>query len=195
MKWTDEKKQFLKDNVKGITEKELQERFNKYFNCSASLSSINNQKTKLKLSNGIVGGQFRKGHQTWNKGKKGLTTANNTSFKKGNVPFNRREVFEERITKDGYIEMKIQDGKLNENWQLKHRYIWEKSNGKIPEGHKIIFGDGNNQNLDLDNLILVSSAEELIMNRRKLRFNDKDATKTGHLIARVISKVSKVKSR
>lgn len=144
-------------------------------------------------------GCFKKGNVPFNKGKKwdeymspeGQKNSRKTTFKKGNVPPNRRECFEERITKDGYIEIKIQDGKLNKNWILKHRYIYEQHYGKIPDGYNVMFADKNKQNFDVDNLILVSKSEDLIMNSRKLFFEDKELTKIGHLIAQVISKTAK----
>lgn len=199
IRWDNDKKQFLKDNVKGITEKELLKRFNEHFGCNASLSSVNNQKNKLKLSNGIVGGRFEKGRKPFNKGKcweeymskKGQQQSLKTTFKKGNIPFNRREVFDERISKDGYIEIKVQDGKLNDNWQMKHRYIYEQEHGEIPKGYKVVFADSDKYNFDKDNLILVSNAEELIMNRKGLIYEDKDLTKTGALVAKVINAANK----
>lgn len=198
--YTEEENQFLIDNVKGITLKELTKRFNERFKLNLSESSISNRKNKLKIKSGITGGQFVKGQIPANKGKKWdeyLTKeqqekARATTFKKGNIPGNRRELFEERIDKDGYIAIKVQDGNLNKNWQQKHRYIYECHYGKIPKGHKVIFLDGNNRNFDIDNLKLVSNAEELIMNRRKLRYNDKELTESGYLIAKIINKRGKL---
>ena len=46
-KYTEEEYQFLIDNVKGITLKELTQRFNKKFNTNISENAIANQKTKL----------------------------------------------------------------------------------------------------------------------------------------------------
>lgn len=184
-----EEEKFLIDNVKGITLKELTERFNKQFNLDLSESSIANRKNKLGLSSGIKGGQFQKGHSTWNKGIKGYMGANKTSFKKGNVPHNYRPVGSERITKDGYVEIKVSDPN---KWELKHRYIYEKEHGKIPEGYNVMFADKNRMNLDIDNLILVSKSEDLIMNKNKLIFEKQELTRTGHLIAKVISKTNKL---
>ena len=46
-------------------------------------------------------------------------------------------------------------------WKLKQRYVWEKHHGPIPPGHRICFLDGNQKNLDLDNLILVPTATSM----------------------------------
>ena len=111
--------------------------------------------------------------------KKGQEGSRRTTFKKGNVPANRRPIGSERIDKDGYILIKMQDGHKNNNWIKKHRYLYEQAYGKIPKGHKVIFADGNNRNFDLDNLVLITDAEGLIMNRNKLFKKDKDLTKAG----------------
>lgn len=66
-KYSEEEHKFLIDNVKGITLKELTQRFNKKFNLSISENAISNQKTKLGISSGITGGQFQKGQQPFNK--------------------------------------------------------------------------------------------------------------------------------
>lgn len=188
---------FLKENVKGITLKELTNRFNKEFNLNLSESTIANRKNKLGLSSGITGGQFKKGNIPFNKGKKqkdymseeSINKTKGTRFKRGNIPHNHKKVGSERITK-GYIEIKTQEPN---KWQLKHRYIYEKKYGKIPDGYNLIFLDGNRQNIELSNLKLVSKAEDLIMNNNKLFTNEKDLTETGTLIAKVINKTSKLR--
>lgn len=197
--YTKEQDQFLKGNVKGISLKELTEKFNKEFNTKVNEDSIQNRKTRLKIKSEIVGGRFEKGNMPFNKGmkwneymsKKSQINSFKTTFKKGNIPHNHKEVGSERINKDGYIEIKI--GEPNK-WELKHRYIYKQKKGDIPKGYKLIFADGNKTNLSLDNLILISSSEELIMNRNKLRYDNKELTKTGSLIAKVIDKGNKLKN-
>lgn len=198
-KYKSEHIEFLRNNVKGITLKELTDRFKQEFNTDISESAIANLKTKYSLQSGIVGGQFKKGHVPANKGKKGLMKPQQyekckaTMFKKGNIPANHRPIGSERYDSKYGTLIKVQDGHLQKNWMPKGRYIYEKACGKIPEGHKVIFADGNNQNFDTDNLILVSNEELLIMNRNKLIKQDKDLTKVGVNIAKVIDKVNKRK--
>ncbi len=128
---------------------------------------------------------MKNGNIPFNKGKKGYMSAEQyekckqTMFKKGNIPANHRPIGSERVGKDGYILIKIQDKNLQKNWMPKHRYLYEQKYGKIPEGYKLIFADGNKLNFDLDNLVLVSYSEELIMNRRGLISDNADITKTG----------------
>lgn len=198
-KWTDEVIQFMVDNYKGKDNIELAKLLNEKFDLNTNGDRVSNVKSNLSrryginLRTGINRGGFTKGHVPFNKGTKGLTGANRTSYKKGNIPPNHREIGEERITKDGYIMVKIQDGCLNKNWVLKHRYIYEQHYGKIPEGCNIIFLDGNRKNTDISNLKLVSRAEDLIMNNHKLFTQDRELTNTGTLIAKVIDKTNKKK--
>jgi hypothetical protein len=83
---------------------------------------------------------------------------------------------------DGYTLEKIDN---YNTWKRKHILIWEKANGPVPEGHVIIFADGNRRNFRLDNLLLISRAEQAVMNRRRLIFPDAVATRAGHQIAKV----------
>lgn len=187
--------QFLIENVKGITLKELTKKFNEEFNVNVTEASISNRKVKLGIKSGIVGGQFQKGQVSHNKGKKmsklQYEKSKATMFKKGNIPANVRDIGSERIDRDGYLLIKIQNGHGNNNWIRKHRYLYEQAYGKIPKGYRLIFADGNKRNFDLSNLILISGAEGLIMNKYKLIKNDKELTKTGVVIAKLLDKVNK----
>jgi len=117
--------------------------------------------------------QFKKGQTPSNKGKKqteymskeAIERTKGTRFSKGNVPPNRKPIGHKRITKDGYIEVKVRDLNKNENFELKHRLIWEKHNGPIPKGYNVQFKDGNKQNCKIENLKCISNAELAEMNR------------------------------
>ena len=152
-KYTKEEDNFLIKNVKGKTLKELTNMINKEFNLNLTENSISNRKVKLGIKSGNIGGRFEKGHIPANKGKpmkpEQYEKCKKTMFKRGNIPANRREVGSERVTKDGYLKIKIQDGQGNKNWILKHRFIYEQVNGPIPKSHKVIFADGNKRKKDL----------------------------------------------
>ena len=81
-------------------------------------------------------------------------------FKKGHEPHNTCYDGHERISKDGYIEVRIMKGK----YVSKHRHLWEQSNGKLPKGYILIFKDKNQQNTSLDNLELISREENMRRN-------------------------------
>lgn len=79
-------------------------------------------------------------------------------------------------------------------WIEKHRYIYEQqTHKKVPKGYKVIFADKDKRNFDLDNLILITDSEALIMNTKNLIYENAELTKTGSLIAKVIDKTNKLK--
>ena len=56
----------------------------------------------------------------------------------------------------GYLFVKVKhNGCVQDKWKLKQRVVWEAAYGEIPEGHIILFLDGNTKNCDLDNLACV----------------------------------------
>lgn len=111
-----------------------------------------------------VNGRFSKGHLPANKGKQMpeavYEKAKLTMFKKGNQPHNTKYNGHERISKDGYLEIRIELGK----YVLKHRHVWEQSKGKIPNGYIIVFKDRNPMNIALDNLELITKKENMLRN-------------------------------
>lgn len=190
MEYTQEQLDYLKKlSKKGLFNSEITKKFNERFGTNKSESAIKNQRAKYKMHTSARN-YWPKGHEPWNKGKKGFMGPNKTSFKKGHKPHNWVPIGSERITKDGYIEIKIQEGKFQKNWRGKHILVWEEHNGPVPEGHAVIFGDGNNRNFDLDNLILVSRAQLLKLNQQGLIKNDADLTRTGVIIADLQMKIS-----
>ena len=186
-KWTDEEKEYLASIVKGNTYKEITKQMNDKFEYNFSEEQIKGMMYRNKLTTG-TGGYFKKGSTPWNKGLKGYMGANKTSFKKGTIPPNQVPIGTESITKGGYIKVKV--GEPNK-WKLKQRYIYEQHYGEIPNNCNIIFADKNIRNFDINNLVLVSKAEMLILNNNKLIFEDEELTKVGVNIAKVIDKAKK----
>ena len=109
--------------------------------------------------------QFKKGHDTWNKGTKGLQLGGKeTQFKPGHRGGRGLEIYKpigaERISKDGYLERKIHDGRpFQSRWRAVHLLVWEAENGPLPKGCAIRFKDGNKLNIALENLELISRAD------------------------------------
>lgn len=49
-------------------------------------------------------------------------------------------------------------------WQTLHRFTWERHHGKkVPEGFMIAFADGNSDNVDVNNLVLVRESIGLVI--------------------------------
>lgn len=177
-------KQFILDNYKGRYNQELADLFNQKFNANITSRTIKSYKANNKLNSGLTG-KFRKGQTPHNKGKKMpkevYEKVKHTMFAKGNVPPNHRPVGSGRISKDGYIEVKVAEPN---KWRLKQRVVYEEAKGKIPEGCTIIFLDGNKRNFDIDNLRCITRSELLYLNCNGLN-NSNEITETGILMARL----------
>ena len=110
----------------------------------------------------VIATRYKKGNVPPNKGKKVSAEVYEKMkphmFKKGETPLNYRPVGSERVNVEGYVEIKVADPKT---WKLKHRVIWEEAHGPIPEGYNIQFKDGNSLNVQLDNLYMISKADQL----------------------------------
>ncbi len=196
--YTDEEHDFLKSFVPGHTYKEIVDAYNKQFDEPITKLRLKAYIGNHKLNTGKTG-RFEKGHIPANKGKHHPTVGRmaETQFKKGNLPHNTKPIGYERVTKDGYIEVKVKMRPSNpsckDNFVLKQRLVWEEANGPIPKGHKLIFLDGNKQNFVLENLALITDAEHLQMMRKGLRSECPQLTKTGILIAQAGIAVHKKK--
>lgn len=191
-KYSSEEIEFLKNNVKGISAKELTDRFNKYFGCNVTIKAIVNRKSKYNLKSGVNSSWFKKGFIPYNKGTKGLAKASSGSFKKGNIPKHTKKILSERINKDNYIEIKIAQPN---KWKLKHRVIYEEYyNIKISHKDVVIFLDGNKRNFDINNLKLISHKEQLVMARNRFKSNNPEITKSYVALAKVMNKISEIKN-
>jgi len=108
--------------------------------------------------------RFKKGHVPANKGLRRPGWAPGrmaeTQFKKGQMPWTWKPVGSERLSKEGYVEVKVRErnGQF-ENWKGKHVLIWEKAHGKVPKGHAVAFKDGDKSHVVLENLELISRVE------------------------------------
>ena len=192
--WSNEEKEYLAEITPGKHYKEIQELMKNKFNLEFTMNQIKGAIWRYKLNTGFTG-CFQKGHIPFNKGKsqkdymsaESIEKTKKTRFKKGQSPINCRPVGSERITNDGYIEIKIAEPNV---WKFKHLVVWEKENGPIPKGHALVFADGDKTNISLDNLLLVTRHQLLIMNNNKLIKNNSEVTKTGVLIAKVLIKAN-----
>lgn len=173
---------FIKENHIGIGPKEMVELLNKRFKTSYNREQIKNYYARFKLNCGLTG-RFEKGHVPANKGKKTGGGPEHARFKKGHVPKSHLPVGSEVIRSDGYLQVKIAEPNV---WRLKHLYVWEKVNGPVPKNQCLLFRDGNKQNVDLDNLVLISRRKLVILNNRNLLQNDRDINDTALLVADLI---------
>ncbi|QQV90551.1 HNH endonuclease [Polaribacter phage Freya_1] len=131
----------------------------------------------------------KKGDVAYNKGlkqpeymsKESIEKTKKTRFKKGQLPKNTLKVGSERLTKDGYIELKIADPN---KWILKQRYIYETYHKvKLKKGEIVVFIDGNNRNFTPVNLEKITKSEN--MNRNSIHRYPKEVKQNIILLAKV----------
>ncbi|WP_249976113.1 HNH endonuclease signature motif containing protein [Vreelandella olivaria] len=107
-------------------------------------------------------GCFKPGLTPWNKGTHYVAPGSeHTRFRKGQKPHTWQPIGSERVTKDGYLQRKMTDtGYPPRDWVPVSHIEWEKHHGKpVPEGHAIVFRDGNSRNFAPSNLELISRAD------------------------------------
>ena len=181
---------YISENYSGCGPTEMAERLNAKFGTNYTARRLKSYYGNHHLNSG-VSGCFEKGNIPPNKGKKGVCApgCEKTHFKRGHLPSNTKPIGYERISRDGYVEVKVKmrpsNPVCNDNFVAKHRLIWEQLHGPIPDNCVVIFKDGDKQNFDPSNLALVTKAERLQMTRRGLFSSDPEMTEVGMMVAKV----------
>ena len=184
--------EFIRDNSWGVSSKDMAEMVNEKFGTDFTPNRMKEFRARYKIKSGETG-WYQKGHVPGNKGKKleeFITDPERlaeirakmepTMFKKGERSRNYLPVGTVTTTTDGYVIRKISDeGTQWERWEYVHRRTWEDANGPVPDGMMIIFRDGNRQNCDLSNLMLISKSDNASLNKLGLRSTDPDLLDVG----------------
>jgi len=183
-RWTDEQIAFIADAYRRMDMRSVQAAVNERFELSLSFNqvraAIKNRRLKSGRDGRFVNGQPKVPGS-------GTKAANRTSFKKGrpaNHARNYLPIGSTRLSKDGYIERKVTDDpKLvpARRWIAEHRLIWEAHNGPVPDGHVVVFLDGDLTNLALENLRCVPRGVLAVMNKRGLSKSTGEARKAAIL--------------
>lgn len=154
---------------------------------------------------GSISGRFKKGLVPANKGlrRPGWSPGRmaETQFRKGERQGVAVKLWKpvgtERISADGYLERKVNDGlPLNKRWRGVHLIVWEQANGPLPAGHVVRFKDGmftaDASLITLDRLECLSRGENM---RRNSIHNYppaiKDAMRMRGVLNRAIRKTEK----
>lgn len=139
--------------------------------CELLVLEANRQLGK-RLSASDNGHRFKKGHTSYNKGRKqaeymsdeAIERTKSGRIQKGAVPPNRREIGSERVS-SGYVYVKVCDGKKNLNWKLKSYVVYEQHYGvPVPEDMIVEYIDGNALNVVAENLRLASRYDNVKRN-------------------------------
>lgn len=99
---------------------------------------------------------------------------------------------------DGYLLIKVCNDKSipkHKRWVLLHRYVWEQEHGNIPSDKVVIFKDGNVENCDITNLMLVDKGVSSIMARCGLYSSDSSITELAVNVSNLIYTINKKKAR
>ncbi len=161
--YTEEEKQFLRNNISQCTYQELTDIFNAKFGTDVSKYSISDVCIK----------------------RMGIRRNQNTgTFKVGARRQKAAPIGAERDF-NGYIFVKVADTyfpgttsyeEFTKNWRCKQRVIYEQAYGKIPEGNIVIFLDNNNRNFSIDNLYCIDRKIHACMCKRRWYTSDRDIT-------------------
>ena len=167
---TDEQAEYLASIIPGRSSEETRKMINEKYGLSLTLEQIRTWKKNHKTPSGYDT-RWRKGHKSWNKGRKGAGVINSGCFAEGHKSFNEVPIgtITRRIGRDKreWLWIKVRDSEdANNNFELLHRYVWEQAHGEIPDTHVVIFLDGNHENCELSNLRLVSKGIHLIANKK-----------------------------
>lgn len=203
--WTDHEDEYLRKHWADTTLHEVEKRLNR------SRYSIYGRVTVLGLSKDpefklrqnqelgrrlaatpvAIKNRIKPGTVPPNKGVKGVWAPGSEKswFKKGHRPQNT--LFDGAVTirrhnKRGtppYMWIRLGHAK----WQMYHVYRWEQKNGPVPEGHVVVFRDGDTLNPDPVNLELITNAELARRNR-----NTEKAMQTMDLIRQGKRKPKKI---
>lgn len=151
--FTDEEKNFLRENISKYTYPELAEVFNRKFGTNLTHGNISDVCLKRM-------GIKRNHPHTFAKGKKDFT-----AHPIGTEIFDGEYVW----LKIGnvYHEGTAKAKSLDENWEKKHVLVWERAHGKIPKGHMIVFLDKNRKNCDVENLYCTTRTINFMMAKNK----------------------------
>lgn len=182
--YSQEQLDFIQSNC-SMERKSLTVKVNTTFGTTYSTDQIKSLCTRKKWNTGRTG-CFQKGSIPLNKGTKGLTSANRTSFKKGQITWNKKPIGYERVcSKDGYVLIKTAEPGL---FELKHRVVWEKEKGPIPSGHVIAFKNQDKTDCRIDNLILMSRSEMVRYNQSYYKLATSDSNESCLLMAKIKNK-------
>lgn len=102
---------------------------------------------------------YPKGHEPWNKGRKGLHLSPATEFKDGHTKRAHSPVGTTRIRKDKAGNLRAWIKCEDKSWLPRAQLVWTKVHGAIPDGSVVHHIDRDSLNDDIWNLELVTRAE------------------------------------
>ena len=166
--WTDEQVEYLKKIAEGTPRKEIVKKLNDKFDLSLTLIQVRDCMNNRNIRNNL--------------------DTRFSSEEGGNRCVQRKPIGCETKWDRGYVRVKLGENK----WEFKQRYVWKQHYGEIPKDYSVIFLDGNLDNFDIDNLVLVSRRELMRYNSMKLKSNDIEVNKTAVNLAKLMAKIKEI---
>ena len=192
-KYTPELVEFVREIAAGRSRREIIEMVEHAFGVKISINGLKSVFKSYGISTGNDG-RFKKGNVPFNKGKHqpARGRASETQFKKGCRPHNWRPVGSVYLRGDGYVWRKVAEPNVIRE---EHRCVWEEHYGPIPDGMNVMFLDGNRRNCSIENLALVSKQENAVMNKKRLRSEDQEATRAGIATAKLTIAIADIRRK
>jgi hypothetical protein len=160
---------FITKEYTNLSRKELTAAVNKRYGLKITERQMESFVKNHKICSGRTG-YFEKGHKSWNAGTNGICKPNSGCFRKGHMPANIRHLGAERKeTKQGYTLIKVTERNpytgAPTRFREKHIVLWEQAHGRVPPGKCVVFVDGDNRHISIDNLVLIDRALHARLNR------------------------------
>lgn len=141
-----------------------------------TVPAVKNRARSLGLRKPIAStntGCFQPGQTPWNKGTHFVAGGRSaeTRFKPGARPHTWRPIGTDRLSKEGYLQVKLRDtGCTRRDYIPVHHLVWELHRGPIPAGMRVTFRDGDKTRIAINNLELVSIADMMRRNSYHNRY-------------------------
>lgn len=187
-----EVKQYIVDHYVGTAWRDLADQLNNKFGTFYTQQQIGGYLKNHKLNTGRSG-RYQKGCIP-NNGciGTGERRSPGTEFKKGQRPHNWMPIGTEVVKCDGYMWRKMAEPN---KWRQKHILVWEAANGPKPKGKMLICADGDKLNVSLDNLLLITKAQNAVMNKHGLRGGSVELTKAGIVAADIKMAITQLQQK
>lgn len=192
-KYTPEEIDWLREMYQIYETPVLTKKFNRKFKCRTTKKAIASTLKRHHITCDRTG-QFQKGNTPANKGKtwdqymspEGQKNSRKTTFKKGDIPKNHRELGTLVMRSDGYVYEKVAEPN---KCRPKHHLVWEENKGPIKEDHVIIFLDGDHWNYDISNLEMIPRRVHATMCKMGFYSDDPELTELGIKTVELMQKV------
>lgn len=203
--YTEEEKEFVKNNVTKYFLPELVKVFNETFNTNITFVQLKDLKHAMKLRSGLpsthFGNTYTKGTKRTEEQRARMSLAAKkraTKEYREKMSIARRKASKQigyrTINNQGYVYIKVKnESRKNDNYVSEARYVYEKHYGEIPKGYWVYHLDGNVSNNNIDNLIALDRKIVASLNITGLKSTDKDLTKLGIDILKINRKIKERK--